>query len=233
MKKLLITLGVLVVILVALDRIGVVVANVALEGALRDRLQLQQNPKVRVHGIPFLTQVVGGTYQNIDVQASGLTADKLTGLDTNVQLRDVHVPISDLGRWDFSTIPIGHVKAQVTVPYDSVVTAAGLGSATLHADGDQLAFSGPVSSPLGTLDVKATLRPSISGQTLHLNPVQATADGQSLPASVLGLLNYSVPLNNLPFGVQVSSVSVGDKGLTATATVNDVTIRDGELVHTG
>jgi hypothetical protein len=219
MKKLLITLGSLIVILVALDRIGVVVANVALEGALRDRLQLQHNPKVRVHGIPFLTQVVGGTYQDIDVQASGL--------------RDVHVPISDLGRWDFSTIPIDHVKAEVTVPYDSVVTAAGLGSATLTADGDQLDFSGPVTTPVGTLDVKAKLRPTISGEELHLDPVQASADGHALLPSVLAQLNYTVPLNDLPFGVKVNSVTVGKDGLTATATVDDVTIRDGELVHTG
>jgi len=111
MKKLWITLACLVVIIIGLDRVGVVVTNLALEGALRDKLLLQSKPKVRVHGIPFLTQVFGGKYGDIEADASGLDAQKLHNLTAKVKLRGVHVSITDLGKWDFTTIPIDHATA--------------------------------------------------------------------------------------------------------------------------
>lgn len=230
MKKFAIVLVSLAVILVVLDRVGVVVANVALEGALRDRLHLDRNPKVRVHGIPFLTQVVGGTYKDMEVDASGLDAGKLTNVDATVHLHDVQVPISDLGRWDFSSIPIGHAQATVTVPYNSLVTAAGLGSVTLKASGDALDVSGPVTVAGHTIDVTARARPKVSGDELQLNPEQGGAAGVEVPGPYLQALRRSVPLTNLPFGLKVTSVDVTPDGLRATGTVDDVTIRDGELV---
>jgi hypothetical protein len=229
-KKFLIVLVSLIVILVAVDRVGVVVANVALEGALRDRLHLDHKPKVRVHGIPFLTQIVGGKYSDIEVDASGLDADKLHNLDANVRLRGVHVPLSDLGRWDFSTIPIDHVKADVTVPYDELATAAGLSSMEFKADGGELDFAGPLTYAGHTIDVTGKASPSVSGGALQINPQQATVNGAPVPAAYLALLNKSISLTDLPFGIKVTSVQVTDKGLAGNGTIDHVTIRDGQLV---
>jgi hypothetical protein len=232
-KKVLIALVSLIVILVAVDRIGVVVANVALEGVLRDRLHLDQKPKVRVHGIPFLTQVIGGTYSDIEVDATGLDADKLHNLDAKVRLRDVHVPLGDLGRWDFSTIPIDHVEADVTVPYDELATAAGLGNMELKADGGELDISGPLTYAGRTVDVTGKVSPSVSGGSLQLDPTQATVNGAPLPSPYLALLNKRVPITDLPFGLKVDSIQVTDNGLAGQGTIDHVTIRDGELVPAG
>ena len=146
MKKLWIALACLVVFLIALDRVGVLVANVALEGALRDRLVLQSKPKVRVHGIPFLTQVFGGKYGDIEADASGLDAQKLHNLTAKVKLRGVHVSITDLGKWDFTTIPIDHATAEITVPYNSLEAASGISGITLKPDGNALDFTAPLSA---------------------------------------------------------------------------------------
>lgn len=231
MKKFWIVLACIGVFLVALDQIGVLVADVALEGALRDRLELQQKPKVRVHGIPFLTQVIGGKYRDIEVDATGLDAGRLHDLDADVRLRGVHVSISQLGRWDFSTIPIDHAKADITVPYNSLEAASGIDGVTIKPDGDQVEVSGPVSIPGGqTVTVTAQGHPTIAHGALMLNPTHASAEGITLPPRALDAFNAPIPVSSLPFGLKLDGIKVTQDGLVGTASVDDVTIENGQLV---
>src|SRR5882757_6821986 len=214
MKKLWITLACLVVIIIGLDRVGVVVTNLALEGALRDKLLLQSKPKVRVHGIPFLTQVLGGKYNDIEVDASGLQAQKMHNLSVKVKLRGVHVSITDLGKWDFSTIPIDHTTAEITV----------------KADGNQLDFTAPLSAAGTTIDVTGKAHPSISHGALLLNPSDVTAAGTQIPAEEVAAFNAPISIADLPFGLKLTGVHVTSDGLLGDANVDDVVIRDGKLV---
>jgi len=230
MKKLWITLACLVVIIIGLDRVGVVVTNLALEGALRDKLLLQSKPKVRVHGIPFLTQVLGGKYNDIEVDASGLQAQKMHNLSVKVKLRGVHVSITDLGKWDFSTIPIDHTTAEITVPYNSLEAASGIDGITLKADGNQLDFTAPLSAAGTTIDVTGKAHPSISHGALLLNPSDVTAAGTQIPAEEVAAFNAPISIADLPFGLKLTGVHVTSDGLLGDANVDDVVIRDGKLV---
>lgn len=231
MKKFWIVLACIAVFLVALDQVGVLVTDVALEGALRDRLHLDKKPKVRVHGIPFLTQVVGGKYHDIEVDASGLDADKLHNLHAEVRLRGVHVSISQLGRWDFSSIPIDHAKADITVPYSSLEAASGISGVTIKPDGNEVEVSAPVSIGTQTITVTAKGHPTISHGALLLNPTDATAEGAPIPPSVLGTFKVPISVSSLPFGLKLNGIDVKQNGLVGKASVDDVTIQDGELVQ--
>lgn len=230
MKKFWIVLACIVVFLVALDQVGVLVTDVALEGALRDRLELAKKPKVRVHGIPFLTQVAGGKYRDIEVDASGLDAGRFHNLDADVRLRGVHVSVSQLGRWDFSTIPIDHAKADITVPYNSLEAASGISGVTIKPVGDDVEVSAPLSVQGRTVDVTAKGHPTISGGKLLLNPTNATAAGVNIPPQYLGTFNAPISVANLPFGLKLNGIDVTNDGLVGNASVDDVTIKDGKLV---
>lgn len=230
MKKFWIALACIALFLVALDQIGVLVADVALEGALRDRLELQKKPKVRVHGIPFLTQVIDGKYRDIEVDATGLDAGKLHDLSADVRLRGVHVSISQLGRWDFSTIPIDHVKADITVPYNSLEAASGIPGVTIKPDGSDVDVSGPVAVAGRTITVTAKGHPTISNGALLLNPSDATAAGIPLPPGTLDSFNAPISLASLPFGLKLNAIDVTQNGLLGEASVDDVTIQNGQLV---
>ena len=78
MRKLLISLAVLAVLLAAADRIGVAVAENQISGRIETAYGLPAKPGVTIAGFPFLTQVVGGDYQQINVSVNQVQADGVT-----------------------------------------------------------------------------------------------------------------------------------------------------------
>jgi len=78
--------------------------------------------------------------------------------------------------------------------------------------------------------VSGTVHPTLQNGNLHLAAKSVSADGVPLPAAQAAALTYDVPVTSLPFGLKVTGVQVADDGLVGTATVNDVTIKNGQLV---
>ena len=83
MRKLLIALVVLVVLFVAVDRIGVVLAEDQIASRIATAYNLPTDPGVSITGFPFLTQVVSGNYQQIgvtadEIQTNGVTCTEVT-----------------------------------------------------------------------------------------------------------------------------------------------------------
>src|SRR6266516_959807 len=71
MRRVLVAAGILVVLLVILDRVAVVVAERAVAKQIRAELALKQTPSVSIHGFPFLQQAVTVRYDDL-AQASGI-----------------------------------------------------------------------------------------------------------------------------------------------------------------
>ncbi|WP_255269462.1 LmeA family phospholipid-binding protein [Actinomadura madurae] len=68
MRKVLLVLLVLVAVaVVAADRLGVRVAEDKIGEQVAAQYNLRQQPDVTIHGIPFLTQALGGEYKHIEV----------------------------------------------------------------------------------------------------------------------------------------------------------------------
>ncbi len=77
MRKLLIGVIILAVLLVVADRVSVAVAENQISDRLTSAYGLAGKPGVTITGFPFLTQVVTGDYQQIDVSASQVPAAAL------------------------------------------------------------------------------------------------------------------------------------------------------------
>src|SRR5215469_1687382 len=120
MRKLLIALGVLVVLLIAIDRIGVVVAENQISDRLATAYGLSEKPGVSITGFPFLTQVVSGNYQQIDVTADQVQADGATLHDLNVHLTGVHATISQLLSSGSSTVTADRAAGSALVGWATV-----------------------------------------------------------------------------------------------------------------
>ncbi|HZB29380.1 MAG TPA: DUF2993 domain-containing protein, partial [Streptosporangiaceae bacterium] len=67
-KVLLVLLFVLIIVVIAADRVGVAVAQDQIAKQVAAQNDLPSKPDVKIHGIPFLTQAIGGNYQRIDVR---------------------------------------------------------------------------------------------------------------------------------------------------------------------
>src|SRR6476619_7451803 len=98
MRKVLIVIAVLLIGgLIAADRIGVVVAQNEIGRRMAQQNNLPNDPRVTIHGFPFLTQAVGGTYDRIDVNVGDWTTpQKVTVHELKVQFSGLHASLNDV-----------------------------------------------------------------------------------------------------------------------------------------
>lgn len=227
MRKAVIALVVAIVVLIGLDRGGWAVTNYALEGQLKTQLKLDKKPKARVHGIPFLTQVIGGKYDNIEVDAKDVSAGRLAHVDADVHLHGAHVPLGKLLGWNIDKIPVDHATAQVTVPYSELARLSDVPGLTAKAHGDAVTLTAPLTG-LGTVTAVAT--PKLTGNVVSVQPSSASVNGRPLPVALVGRLAYRLPVDSLPFQLKLTGLHVTADGLTGSATADHITIRRGQLI---
>lgn len=126
-KKWIIIAVVLIGLLVLVDFIAATAAEYQVSKKAREQFKLQDDPSVTVHGFPFLTQAISGTYGEISVSAAGVpVADTLRELEINADLRQVHAPLSDLLSGNTKTIQIDEVEGVVKIKATDVGRAVGL-----------------------------------------------------------------------------------------------------------
>src|SRR6516162_535207 len=236
MRKLLIALGVLVVLLIAIDRIGVVVAENQISDRIATAYGLSEKPGVSITGFPFLTQVISGNYQQVDVTANQIQADGATLHDLNVHLTGVHATISQLLGSGASTVTADRAAGTALVDFATVKqrlpqeTQVSLGGQDLKVSGLQLSPDGKNLKLSGTASylgisapVSATAALSLSPSGITVTPEDVTvAGGLSIPGSAISRLHFTVPLNGLPLHLHVTSVQVTPGGLRIGAAARNV-----------
>ena len=223
----LVALLVLVVLLVAADRIGVVVAQHIAADKIKSSQHLDHTPTVTVRGFPFLTQVIGGTLHRVDVTAkdfvTGDSGHTIRIRKLTAQLRNVHISGLSSARADAA-------QATALIDYSALSSALGV----------QLRYGGPTSDGQGR--VATTASATVLGQTLsgtasaeikvaasnvlQFADARASVNGVTLPAAAITELtqafNRSISLNNLPFRLALQSVRASASGVSITATATDV-----------
>ncbi|MBO0702226.1 MAG: DUF2993 domain-containing protein [Candidatus Dormibacteraeota bacterium] len=227
MKALIGLLAVLVLLagaLVAADRIGESYASSLIAEQLTSQLRLSQNPKVRITGVPFLTQWASGHYQEVDVAIPSVTAQSITVSDVQATIRNVQTKPFITSTSDVTAATAGSVDLDGVVAFSEIPLPSGF---TAAASGSQLKVSGSVTVLGATVPVSATENVTLHGSTVSFNPtsVQAQAGGfqVNVAGSVASQLRASVNVSGLPFGVHLTGVAVGPSGLVATAQGRNVT----------
>ena len=222
MRKLLIGVVILAVLLVAADRISVAVAENQISDRLASASGLAGKPGVTITGFPFLTQVVTGNYQQIDVSANQVSAGGAVLHDLNVRLTGVHATVSQL---------LGNGSSMVTA--DRAVGSAMVGFGTvdhrlpsgfqLHPDGKNLSVSGNLAVGGARIPVSATVTLGVSGSGISVTPVHVSVPGvATLPSAYSSQLRVVVPLSTLPLHLRLTSVHVTPDGLRIGAAARDV-----------
>jgi len=130
MRRLLIVLVVLAALLVAADRVGVVVAQNRLASQIQQQLNLDRKPDVSIRGIPFLTQAISGTYKDIRVQLPDVDAGDVQNVAIDARLQGTHVPLSDAVGGNVGQIPVDRISGTLLIPYDELAKASGISGLT-------------------------------------------------------------------------------------------------------
>jgi DUF2993 family protein len=234
----LIVVGVLLVLALIADRVAVRVAQSALADRIQSQAQLPSKPQVTAHGFPFLTQVFGGKYQDLEVTAQDVRAEQFSNLTVHANLRGVHAPFSDLTGGRIEEVPVDHVQGTLALPYDQLARAVSIAGLTVNGDGQGgVRVSGHLTVVGRTLTASAHARVDVAPD----GKVVITADhaqvvGVTLPPAALRVLerqlSFAVPLGNLPFGLRLTRVEATASELRLTAEADGVLLRKGDLPTT-
>jgi hypothetical protein len=221
MRKLLIAVGVLIVLLVIIDRVGVVLAEDQVASRIATAYALPTDPGVSITGFPFLTQVVSGDYQQIDVTADQIQADGATLHDLNAQLTGVHATISQLLGGGSSMITADRATGSAVVSFATVDRRLPHGF-RLAPDGSKLRVTGKLSYHGITVPVSATVALGVTGSGISVTPKSVSIPGGlNLPVDSKKL-RVVVPLSNLPLHLHLTAVHVTPDGLRIDAAARNV-----------
>lgn len=243
-RRLLITFLVLLIfvaiILAVVDRIGasyaerVIADRVAQE--VTDQQATSDRPDVSVEGVPFLTQVLRGNYQEIHIQlrnfsgpAGGADSPAIRMPLLDVRAQDVAAPLDTL-RTGQGEITAARVDGSGTIGYDTLAQLSEQENVTLGERDGKMTVSAPLTALSQTVTVTGTANLEVTDQNLvRVRFDEVTADGlPDIPIVQTLLTNYarqiSVDLQvpPLPLGLQVESVQPTPAGLVVTVHAENV-----------
>lgn len=120
-RRLVITLTVLVGLLVVADFGAAAMFEYQVSKRARDQFGLADDPSVRVGGFSFLAQAVSGEYGHVTIDATGVPVeDTLRDLEVHIELRDVQAPLGELVSGSLKEVKIREVEGQVKVKASDV-----------------------------------------------------------------------------------------------------------------
>ena len=227
MKALLVVVLLLLGLAFAADRVAAGVAEDRVAEVVVEKAGLAGTPDVEIGGFPFLTQAVGGRYDEVRIS---MTADELgqpEGTEAEVVLHGVQVPLSDVLSGSVETVPVERVDGTATLAYDLLSAQLG-GDTTLSREGDGLRITKTVELLGQTIPLTVAGTVSLDGDVLVVDVEEAEGAGVEVPgflvdqAADLLDLRYTVPA--LPFGLQLTSVVPADDGVDVTVEATDTVL---------
>jgi len=201
---------------VLLDRVALGIAEDKVATELASRGGLRGTPEVDITGFPFLTQAVGGRYDDVRISATADDLGQPEGTRADLALHGVHVPVSTVLSGSLSEVPVDRIDGTATLSY--ALLAAQLGQdAELSAEGDRLRITRTVEVVGRQLRLTAVGEVTLDGSDLVVDVQEATGAGVEVPGFLLDratdLLDLRYPVPALPFGLQLTSVRPGTAGV--------------------
>jgi hypothetical protein len=213
------------------DRVAVGVAEDRVATELASKGGLAGTPEVEIAGFPFLTQAIGGSYDDVRIS---LTAEQLgqpEGTRADVVLHGVEVPLSGALSGSVQEVPVERIDGTATLSY--ALISAQLGSDTrLEREGDGLRITRTVEVLGQRLRLTATGQVTLDGNDLVVDVDRASGAGIEIPGFLLeravDLLDLRYPVPELPFGLQLTSVRPATDGVDIRVEAADTVLRAAE-----
>lgn len=248
MRKLIITVLVIVALAVVADFGAAAAAEYTIAKQMRQQLGLASNPSVQINGFPFLTQAVAGRYSSIDVQASGVSVDRLHDLDIAATLHDVEAPLSEVISGDLHSVRAAKVDGQVRIKDTDLGRAIGIEDLRIQQPSDaeikgMLPPGTPTSgSPPGNrAPIKMVATTDLAGQRteivgigvieLRAGLVRITVNDVRLARDGMGAVGLPRAIRQTLLNTLSTDVKTG--GLPFAATPTRVWVETGLLVVDG
>jgi LmeA-like phospholipid-binding len=227
-RALLIVLLLLGGLALAADRGAEAVAEDRVAQLVAERGGLAGQPQVEIGGFPFLTQALGGRYDDVRISLTGADLGQPEGTSADVSLRGVEVALSDVLSGSVQQVPVERVDGTATLSYALLAEQLGPGT-TVTRDGDRLRVQRTVEVGGVSVPLTATGTVSLDGDTLVVDVDDASGAGVGVPDVLVDQvsdaldLRYRIPA--LPFGLQVTGVAPADDGVRVRVEATDTVLQ--------
>lgn len=223
-------------VLVAVDRFGVLYAEGRVASQLQEELELTATPEVDITGFPVLDQALAGRYDDVRLRIDAADLGDLTDLDVTVRLRGLQITLAELLSEEVEPIPVRQVDGEVLVPFQTVADQIGEG-VTVSRSSDGVVVTDTVDVLGQDVEISGTGQLSVLGPNqLGVTVVGLNLAGIDVPDSVVDQLqeqlSFTYELPPLPFGLGITDATATDDGLEVTAAATDAVI-DPEAIPTG
>ncbi|MED7927832.1 DUF2993 domain-containing protein [Nonomuraea sp. LP-02] len=220
MRKLIVFLIVLVILLVAVDRVAAAGVERDLANRIAAAADLSGTPTVTIEGIPFLTQAVSGHYPEVRFDLGTLTYGGVPVKNLRGAAYDVTAPLADVLQ-NRADIRAGRLAVSGTLTRATIDKYAPRG-VKIGGNGQRLTASGEVTVGANKVKFDAELRVSVTDGQIRLQAEKI----EGVPAALAQFVSYSIPFKGeLPFDVKVTRVRSVADGLEFTAEATDVPLR--------
>jgi LmeA-like phospholipid-binding len=217
--------GVVVLLLLGVvDRVAAYVAPGEIAKQIQKDQQLPNKVDATVGGVPFLTQVLFGKYDNLGltlhrIAASGICVNRIA-----VHLKGVHIPVTKLASTP-SKIPIDEVTAAVQLNYSDLNALLAKQSLHLHFEpsGNAAKVTAQVDTPIGTEQGGATVRLGATGTDLTITVVGVDVAGINVPVPGV-TVPIPVSLAGLPFNLRLTGAKTTSAGVEVAAAADHLTV---------
>ena len=227
MRALIVVLLLLAGLALAADRVGESVAEDRVAQLVAERGGLSGEPAVEIGGFPFLTQALGGRYEDVRVSLAGTDLGQPEGTTADVSLQGVQVALSDVLAGSVQQVPVERVDGTATLSYALLAEQLGPGT-TLGRDGDGLQVDTTVEVAGQTVPLTATGTVRLDGDTLLVDVEDASTAGVDAPGAFVDQLSDALDLRyefpDLPFGLQVTGVTPADDGVRVRVGATDTVL---------
>jgi hypothetical protein len=226
-KALLVVLLLLLGLAVVADRVAHGIAEDRVATELAAQGGLQGTPEVEITGFPFLTQAVGGRYDELRIS---LTAEQLgqpAGTRADIALHGVEVPLSGVLSGSVDQVPVERIDGTATLSYDLLSDQLGPDT-ELTREGDGLRITRTVEILGRSLPLTAAGQVTLEGSDLVVDVGEATGAGVDVPDWLLERavdlldLRYTVPA--LPFGLELTDVTPAGDGVEIRVEATDTVL---------
>ena len=227
MRALLVVLLLLGGLLFAADRGAEALAEDRVAQLVAERGGLAGRPEVEIGGFPFLTQAVGGRYDDVRIGLTGADLGQPEGTRADVSLRGVQVALSDVLSGSVQQVPVERVDGTATLAYALLAAELGPGT-TVTRNGDGLRVQRTVEVAGVSVPLTATGTVSLDGDTLVVDVEDASGAGVDVPDLLVDqvddALDLRYPIPQLPFGLQVTGVAPADDGVRVHVEATDTVL---------
>ena len=212
MRRLVLTLVVLVGLLALADRAGAFGAQRVVAERIQQDESLAVRPSVTITGFPFLTQLVEGHYDQVDVAVRNLRRGSLTISRVVAHLSDVELPFSAVVHQHVKRITVSRATAEVDLDFADLNDM--LGSKHLRMSEGRN----------GRVHVSASA--SVGSAGLHVDgDFPLTVQGSDLVVALPAGQSVQIPLPAMPFGIQLQSARAEKSGIVVHCSTSSFVIR--------